>query len=299
MVTFARAKEINARKLVEMSEPDLRALSVVLQQARVDAAKGLASWLKKIPRDQRDKKYTIHAHRALLAELDAAIATAKKLSPAVARDLKLETREAMGAQLQQMIQLVNAGQKKFRDAIQPLRIDVASHVVAEGKTLAERHAKSADRYSGRVRATMKQELAVGLIRGESVYEIARRLSGKLDRQMDGLSDQEIGAAYGDRHFFRSRFDAERLVRTEIVHASNEIVDDTLERENDRAGDDEERGGWLKKWDASMDGIVCDECADMDGEVVEAGAMFSCGLYGPPLHPNCRCSTLPWRASWGD
>jgi SPP1 gp7 family putative phage head morphogenesis protein len=47
----------------------------------------------------------------------------------------------------------------------------------------------------------------------------------------------------------------------------------------------------KEWLAAPD--CCDECQDLDGEIVDIDEPFpDGGGDGPPLHPNCRCNVLP-------
>ncbi len=46
----------------------------------------------------------------------------------------------------------------------------------------------------------------------------------------------------------------------------------------------------KQWLADPD--ACDDCADLDGEVVPIDETFSDGEDGPPDHPNCRCVVVP-------
>ena len=45
----------------------------------------------------------------------------------------------------------------------------------------------------------------------------------------------------------------------------------------------------KEWLIASD--ACDECLPYNGEVVPVESTFSNGEYAPPLHPNCRCTTL--------
>jgi hypothetical protein len=45
--------------------------------------------------------------------------------------------------------------------------------------------------------------------------------------------------------------------------------------------------WLKTWNS--EGDSCDECAALDGETIDADALFDGDLDGPPYHPNCNCS----------
>lgn len=46
----------------------------------------------------------------------------------------------------------------------------------------------------------------------------------------------------------------------------------------------------KEWLIASD--ACDECLPYNGEVVGVNETFSNGEYAPPLHPNCRCTTIP-------
>jgi SPP1 gp7 family putative phage head morphogenesis protein len=46
----------------------------------------------------------------------------------------------------------------------------------------------------------------------------------------------------------------------------------------------------KQWLAAAD--CCDECQDLNGEVVGIDEPFSDGSDAPPAHPNCRCDFLP-------
>lgn len=65
---------------------------------------------------------------------------------------------------------------------------------------------------------------------------------------------------------------------------------------------------LEVWIANRD--ACTRCAAYAGEIIAEGKSFPGGLswdpktreanapaVRPPLHPNCRCRTVPWKASW--
>lgn len=65
---------------------------------------------------------------------------------------------------------------------------------------------------------------------------------------------------------------------------------------------------LEVWIASRD--ACVRCSAYAGEIIAEGKSFPGGLswdpksreanapaVRPPLHPNCRCRTVPWKASW--
>ena len=50
-----------------------------------------------------------------------------------------------------------------------------------------------------------------------------------------------------------------------------------------------RGRLLKEWITAHDELVCPTCGGMDGEIVEKDQAFSCGVFVPPAHVNCRCT----------
>ncbi len=54
-----------------------------------------------------------------------------------------------------------------------------------------------------------------------------------------------------------------------------------------------------EWNASRGIYCCDECQEVDGEVVKLGDDFSVGVDSPPLHPNCACILQPADDDLGD
>lgn len=303
MPSYSQVLKQNARKIASLGEPEMRSILAVLREARDDTARGLQSWLKKVKPDERDDKYTIHRHRALLGEFDDAISTIRrKLAPATRKDLRLETRDAIDLATGQIKKMIAVGQERFQDSVEPLRLDLASVVLRTNKMLIHRHEVSAARYAGEIGKTIQRQMAVGLVRGESIDQLVRRLTGKLERQYDRMSDAEKAASAGDRVFKLARYQAERLVRTELIHAANVAhVEQLKEVEEDRQertdGDEDDDDRWQKKWDAAADANLCDVCEELDDEIVDVDDVFSSGDDGPPAHPNCRCTVVPWRASW--
>lgn len=305
MPSYQQILRQNAKKIAGLGEPEMKRILSVLREARDDTASGLRSWLKKTPADERDDKYTIHRHRALLGELDDAINTIKKkLGPATRMDLKSESGMAINIATGEIMKIVNAGQKKFQDSVEPIRIDQAKVVLRTNKMLIHRHTASAKRYAGDVGAIIQRQLAVGMVNGESVDQTVRRLTGKLAQHYDRMSDEQKADAASEKVYKMARYQAERLVRTELIHAANvahveQLKDVEDERQDRTDGDDNDDDRWQKRWDAAADSNLCDVCEELDGEIVDVDEVFSSGDDGPPAHPNCRCTTVPWRASWGD
>lgn len=109
---------------------------------------------------------------------------------------------------------------------------------------------------------LKRVLAEGVANGESIPDLASRISGVYDE------------AKGSR--------AVKIARTETINASNSGALEAYKQ----SGVVEK-----KEWLATMDDRVRDEHAAMNGEVVDIDKPFSNGeMY--PGDVNCRCTVLP-------
>lgn len=103
-----------------------------------------------------------------------------------------------------------------------------------------------------------QELADGILKGEGMDKLARRLNDSVDT---------IGIT-------RSRL----LARTETMAAVNQA---SLSRYQ-KAGVSQIQ--WIAGAD---DGRTCEECLSLDGQVFDISEVPDI-----PVHPNCRCTTAP-------
>jgi SPP1 gp7 family putative phage head morphogenesis protein len=92
------------------------------------------------------------------------------------------------------------------------------------------------------------------------------------------------SAYSDR-LLKQR--AETIAHTESMRASNQ---GQIELWNQAIEDGMLDGTEGKRWVATPDKVVCDICADLDGETVGLDEEFSTGE-DPPQHPNCRCTVV--------
>jgi len=107
------------------------------------------------------------------------------------------------------------------------------------------------------------------------------IRGTVEQAMkDGWSTDKIASALQDEHAF-SDTRAEMIARTETARAD---VQGSLD--GYRAA-----GVQRKRWLTAPD--CCDDCQELDGEVVDIDDEFpGDGGDGPPLHPACRCDVLP-------
>lgn len=277
-----------------LSGPSLKALAPVLAQAQHETAQGLRAWLSQARGDQR---YTPVMHRAVLAHLERALHTVATLDP-VLRD----SLARMG---------VDAGRLAAGDAAreferfsrifdrEPTRLPVnVIRIVATGeRALIPRFRTSAARYAGNVGDDIRRELAVGLVRRESVSAMVDRLVrlggpkglvalrgvvGEPGAQVEKISEGL---------FARYRSWAERVVRTETQNAYNVQVDETLREAHEHIPD------LMRRWDASADLRICPVCAELHGAVTTIDGVFPGGYASAPAHPNCRCRVGAWRRGW--
>lgn len=109
---------------------------------------------------------------------------------------------------------------------------------------------------------LETEITQAIIRGEDNRKVARRISDRM------------GVGYRN---------ASRLVRTEMSHIQNEAALRSY-RES----------GVVQKYEfiAALDEKTCDICSPLDGKVFTF-AEAQTGVNLAPLHPNCRCDTIPY------
>jgi len=317
--SFMDAIANNARVVARLSDAELEQLLPILAEARDAQARDLAKWLSKV---DREDKYTTAMHRQLVSTMDQSLVEMKKrLFYATKEDLQTEAKNSGLKAVAALRKAAVAGAKKFDDAATTLGLDKARLVLDNTRNLLGRHEKSAARYAGRQGDDVKKQLAIALLRGESVGSLVSRLSSMPMIRTDRMKDGDVADAIAENRFFKSRADAERLVRTENIHAANSAQVDALNDDNERAERDPDaepevdedgneippedtsgsEGGWQKRWDATFDRLTCEYCADLDGQIVGADEAFDTDydddVQHPPLHPNCRCAVTPWREGW--
>ena len=125
-----------------------------------------------------------------------------------------------------------------------------------GLTLVERILE----HKRKLSLTLKEELSKGLIRGDSLQDMSRILSKKMDL---------------------SYSNALRLVRTESCFIMNEATINNY-KEND-----------IKAYQfmAFLDKKTSKQCREMDNEIISIED-YKIGKNCPPLHPNCRSAIAP-------
>lgn len=278
----------NRAAIKMITVPDLVQLKPVLEQLREKTAASYAQLLK----NSEMQKFTTTQYASMMVQLDDALKlTQGKLITAANSDLSTESKEAMKLSIEKMRAMVEAQQKKFKGVVTSLNLPVASVVASADKSLMMRHANSAKRYGGRVGTLIRNDIAIGVIRGETPDQIAKRILGSDYNVVKGKSATKQADAIGDKLLLRNEADARRLVTTEIAHAY------ATAQEIELAEMEKDDPGWQKEWDAKNDMKTCINCRSLNGKRTRPGGNFPGGVHNPPLHPHCRCTTRPVRREW--
>lgn len=132
--------------------------------------------------------------------------------------------------------------------------------------------EASESYVGTLRERIKDALVEGVSLGEGVEKLQRRIREKYDQLTPST--------------------ARKVARTETIRAANAATEDGFKESNVVTG---------KQWFTALDERVDDECAALDGKIVELDGDFSTlddvpkiyeNVGYPPLHPNCRCTLSP-------
>lgn len=283
-------------EVADLPRPVLRDLLPVLAEAERELARDLHAWLATAKNGKA--RFTAQEYRRSLLQIRTALKKAQTLEPEMIRALRkgghLAGRLAVGHLRQELTDFSLI----FEGSIRSIPLEVAGILVKGDRLLIPRYRASASRYVGSVRDDIRRQLAVGLVRGETMEQLTKRLvrlGGPRGRVFlrghpgDPSAQSEIIA---EGLFRRYRAWAARVARTETINAYNVQADAGLE-ELVRL-DAEIR----RRWDATADSRLCLVCRSLDGRVSEVGKPFPGGYTMPPAHPNCRCALTAWRDDWG-
>lgn len=280
----------------KLSGVGLARMHSVLDQAQRELTQDLskARWLG------TDDKYTAQTHRNALVQISGALDHINgQVAPAVQDNLVSCGHAAGTMAVSHLAHEVAAFSSIFEGTVRPIALEAASVIAKGDKLLYRRYANSAARYADQIGDDIRQQLAVGLVRGETIDQMVKRLQTHggpkglvYTRGREGSKNAR--AEYIAEGLFKKyRSWAERLARTETVNAYNEaalIGMDELE-------DDDP--GYFKRWDAAVDGRLCKLCRAFDDRVVPLHSNFPLGFAKPPRHPNCRCAVVIWRKEWDE
>jgi hypothetical protein len=289
-----------AEQVAALPEEVLRPLLPVLAQAERELEAGLRAWISQVP--DGDKRFTAQEYRRALTQIKRSLDTVETARPALYQGLLGGSRDAGLLALAHVREEWVRFSLMFDETIRPIALEEASILARGKKALVPRFRTSAARYSRDVQDHIRRELAAGVVKGETIDQLVRRLvrnhgGPKGHVALRGVAG-EPGALveYIPQGLFRKyRHWADRLARTEVMNAYNVHADESIA---ELAEDD---AGVLRKWDASLDFRACEICRGLDEQSVAVGEPFSSGILGrvdhPPAHPYCRCVLVAWHEDW--
>lgn len=268
-------------------------LAPVLAQAERETVAGLRAWLQTVPNG--NVRYTAQQRRNTLLHLRRAFEAIERMHPALLASLQRVGRLAGEMSVRNLTNEVARFSTMFEGSTTRIQLNLG-RILAQGeRTLIPRYDSSARRYAGNVRRDIERELAVGVIRGETVFELTNRLQ-RMGGPRGNVALVDTPRAVVTENipeglFTRYRYWASRVARTEVINAYNEQLDEGLHEARHFIPD------IRRRWDASADSRLCDICAGLAGEVRKLDEPFADGIDNAPAHSNCRCRCGAWRDDW--
>lgn len=287
--------EIINSQVARLSVTNLSKLTAVLDSAEVELTRELAVWSAL---GKGLDRFTPQVYRNALIQIRGTLTKIRgPVAEGLASFLRHQGTLAASLATNHLITEVTRFSHLFEGSVRPIALESAS-VLAEGKALVwKRFANSAMRYAGKVGEDIHKQLAIGVVRGETIDQLTNRLA-RLGGPKGLVYTRGAPGTPGAKAeyiaeglFTRYRHFAERLAVTETVNAYNEFAlvgMDQLEQEDP---------GYFKRWDAAVDGRTCPNCQEYDGLLAKLDANFRGGIDHPPLHPRCRCAVVVWRKEW--
>jgi SPP1 gp7 family putative phage head morphogenesis protein len=298
-----------------LPEASVRALAPVLEQARREVEQDLARWLAR--EDDPGAQFTAQRYRQVLLELrrsEGELHTrlrhatrepraprlppwVESLSEAVAGSLTTGAETAADLAGEHVRAEYAAMAQHFGGDVGHMQLRAAEVLARNERTMVPLYMTSAQRYAYGVWDDLRNQLAIGLSRSETIYEMTSRLvqrggprgavaaPGKMGNPVD------MAAQIADGIFGGARYRAERLVRTEVINAYSESF---LDEAKELAKDDPDL---MLRWDSRRSPRTCSICIDLDGVTIPMDGIFPGGYKAPPAHCNCRCSITMHKKGW--
>lgn len=291
--------------LITLDTPEGKAAAAQILRLLVAADASLASRLREWNAlhgggEMRFSEASMLAYRAQMADV---------LTYVKARLSGITEIEAMNAARTSAVatsRLFATLEREFEGIAVPLRLDEAV-IMRMRPSLLARHATSVDRYGMSMIDVMQETIAQGFAEGISQYEMTNRLV-----QMGGpkglvsvsateispgvvlrLAEEEIPEGL----FVRHRYWAERIVRTEVAQAQNNVNYEAIGEGVSEFPD------MKKKILAVMDNRTAWDSIAVHGQVRAKNENFVDGAgreyLFPPARPNDRETIIPWRDGWPD
>lgn len=279
-------EEVNL-EVAALPDASLRALIPHLVHVQRELSADLAEVLAGY---EGPESWTAQMMRRALYQVQGAINQVERVRPAMVQELRRAGKVAGQLANKHLGKELSTFSKHFDQTLTPIPIIPASKLAE--RILVERYVKSAQKWGVRGIQEIKSAVVVGHLRGETVGQMTDRLLGAGRSPFKGMAPADKVTAISQKMYNRIRYDAYRVVRTEVISAYNAHAYDQLAQ----VADLDPR--IMQRWDAEIDGRSCAQCKMMDGMVVPVGEVFPGARRGdPPVHPMCRCAVVAWRSDW--
>lgn len=284
-------------EVAKLSHTSISKIEEVLDAAEKELTRDLAKWMAM---HKGDARFTPQMYRNALVQIRGTLDHIRKhTDDGMASALQYGGVAAAKLATSHLEKEIKTFSSRFEHVERPIAFE-ASAVIADGKKLMfPKFKNSAHRYAGQVGDDIRKQLAIGLVRGETIDQLTNRLA-KLGGPKSYVylrggpgTPGARGEVIAEGLFRRYRHWGERLARTEIVNAYNETA--MLGMDELEANDP----GYYRRWDAAIDKRTCLNCRYYDDLVVPLDKNFPGGIDHPPLHPNCRCAVVVWRKEWNE
>jgi SPP1 gp7 family putative phage head morphogenesis protein len=279
------------REVANLSVNSIESIAGLLKEAEQELTQKLAAYLAKHPGDTR---FTAHQMQGVLIQIRGAMNMISKLAGPMAAALQAQSGLAFDLAQKHLKYEIEKLSSHFTGAVRPIPISQAEALLDVNRVLYPRHVSSSIRYAGEVGDHVRRQLALGVLQGETLDQMTKRISalgGRLVKDLSIVSPGAKAQAMVTGLFIRPKSSAERLVRTEVVHSYNAAIEGQIHELN------QVDPGYHLKWDAAVDRRTCEICAKLHNLVVPDGKPFPGGMRHPPAHPNCRCAAVAWRKEW--
>jgi SPP1 gp7 family putative phage head morphogenesis protein len=267
-VLASKLTQRHAQELLSLERGEIQALAKIYQEARREILGRL--------HDVGAETFTAQQLRVTLAQVEAGVAVMRRRLRERQETVLPRLLRAGARQTLEEIAFWEAA-RGFRGAAHSaIPLEVVRGINAE--LLLERYAKSLEAFGAQLVGDVQRRLGVHVVKRSAWREMANDLAGRFEAAV-------IPGA---------RWRAERIVRTELVHALNAGHQAGLEAMA------EELPGLRRQWDATLDERTSEGCRHLNGQVKglhEPWVWKGREVAHPPLVPNCRSRVIPWRAAW--
>lgn len=293
--TIAELDDQISSELERLPDEALRAVAPALREAREELKRNLEQWLG--THADGKERFTAFRYRQALRQIETALKKVDELEPALFGALKSSGAKAGKKATDHTVKQLDRYSKIFEGSAYPLPLNEAAAIANANSFLIPHYRTSAKRYVGNVRDDIKQQLAIGVLKGETIDELTDRLV-KHGGPKGWVALRGVKGERGARVqliteglFKRYRYWAERVVRTEVMSAYNTVADASIRQ---LAKDD---GELRRRWNSAADWRLCPICHELDGQIAKVDEPFKGGYVTAPAHPNCRCNVGPWKERW--